>query len=370
MRFDLAHAGDDEALRALFRANPMDGDVRVTLEREPSFFLASSIEGHGHQTIVARRESGAGLLGAGSRAVITAFVNGEPRSVGYLSQLRIDQDQPSRRRLLAGGYRKLRELHGDGQVAFYLTTIVRDNRPARRFLEAGLAGLPVYRRLDDVVTLVLPTARPSRRARRLATGAEVRAATPGRLPAIVGCLQRNGRRYQFARCWGVADIEDSERTRGLEVEDFLYVSEGGAVRGCVAVWDQRAFKQTVVRSFSPWLRRVRPAFNVVAPLLRQPRLPSPGRTLGTVFASHLAVDDDRTDIVVALLEEARTSARRRGADYLVLGLARRHPLLEPVKRLFDHREYVSVLYQVFWEKDAPGLPEVGELVPHVEVATL
>ena len=69
-----------------------------------------------------------------------AFVNGQATPVGYLSQLRIDRTQRVRKRLISGGYRKLKELHGDGAAQFYITTIVEDNSPARRLLEAGLDG--------------------------------------------------------------------------------------------------------------------------------------------------------------------------------------------------------------------------------------
>lgn len=344
----------------------MEGDVRLTLEREPNSSLAGSIEGFVHQTLAARAEEGGQLVGMGTRAVMSAYVNGEPHAVGYLSQLRVDPGQTARWRLLAGGYAKLRELHQDGQAPFYITTIIEDNKPARRLLEAGVRGLPRYRALDSLVTLVIPV------TRRTGAGSpvELEKGSEAYAQDIVSCLERNARRYQFARHWSLDDLRSAERTRDLRLEDFILRVEPGGVGGCAALWDQTGFKQSVVQGYSPWLRRVRPLVNLVGPLLQQPRLPSPGTVLKSAFVSHLAVDDDDPDVAVALLRGACAEAYRRGLDYVALGLCRRHPLLAPVKSAFPHREYVSVLYVVHWDGDAAGMPALDGRVPHPEMATL
>ncbi|HEV2844082.1 MAG TPA: hypothetical protein VG477_04480 [Thermoanaerobaculia bacterium] len=72
---------DDPELRRLLRDNPMDGEIRVSLEREPNAFLAAAVEGEPHRTIVARLPGG-GIAGMGSRSVWNAFVNGEPHRLG------------------------------------------------------------------------------------------------------------------------------------------------------------------------------------------------------------------------------------------------------------------------------------------------
>jgi hypothetical protein len=299
--------------------------------------------------------------------VATAFVNGLPGPVGYLGQLRIDQRQPARRRLFRGGYEKLHALHQDGAAPYYVTTIVEDNRPARRLLEAGLQGLPRYEPVEEIVTLVVPLTRRLRGGGPLAV---VGRAAPGDAGAIVDCLQRNGRRHQFARLWTADDLACPERTRGLDVTDFFIHRSAGRVEGCLAVWDQGDFKQTVVRGYAPWLARTRPLVNVFGPLLRQPRLPPPGARLASAFVSHLAVDADAGDVALPLIRAAYTQARERGLDYILLGLARRHPLLPSVRRRFAHREYVSVLYRVYWPEDVARLPKLDDRIPHLEVATL
>jgi hypothetical protein len=357
---ELASAADEPELRRLLRDNPMEGAISVSLEREPDAFLAASIEGHPHASVVARHPDDGHVLGMGSRAVVDAFVNGEPRRVGYLSQLRVERAARGRRHLLSRGYARLDELRAPDEEGFDFTTIIADNAPALRLLSAGVPGLPSYRLLETLVTLVIPTWPASRPAR------DVERAGVARLAAVADCLQRNGRRFQLARRWTADDLGSPERCRGLRPDDVLVTTTGDRVTGCAALWDQRAFKQVVVRGYGQALSRVRPLYNLAARLLRAPRLPDVGVALPHAYLSHLAIDDDDPAVFEALLAAALREAGRRGLAYLAAGFSQRHPLLAVARRLRRCREYRSLLHVVH---GGPP-PELDGRVAHVEVATL
>ncbi len=316
---------------------------------------------------MAREEGSERLLGMGGRTVLAAWVNGRATRLGYLGQLRLDRGCRGRTGMLKAGYRLLRELHGDGATPFYVTTIIEDNRPARRLLEAGLEGLPTYRALEPFVTLALPVARRRGRPR---SGLPVGRAAAGDLEAIAECLGRNAPRYQFAPCWTREDLMSERRCRDLRPEDFHLVRRQGRVTGCLALWDQRGFKQTIVRGYGRRLRLARPLVNRLAPWLGVPRLPPPGGEVRSAFVSHVAVDEDDPGTLLALLESARDGAAERGLDYLILGFARRNPLLAVVRRAFPHREYASMLYLVHWEDGTGAAAAMDDRVPHLEVAIL
>jgi hypothetical protein len=362
LRFDLAGEADDAELRRLLRESPMDGRIRVALEREPNSFLAGTIEGELHQVIVARDVSSGRVLGMGSRSVRQAFVNGQSVPVGYLSQLRIDPEQRGNPRMLAGGFAKLRELHRDGAVPFYVTTIIEDNRPARRILEARLAGLPAYHPLERFSTLVLPVKK--RRSRESPSAIE--RGVGGHVDEVVDCLRRNARRYQFAPSWSAEDLVSDERTRGLGLGDFYTARRNGRIAGCLACWDQRSFKQAVVRGYDRWLGLLRPLVNLV----RAPRLPRPGGALDGAFVSHVAVDGDDASVLLELLTAVYDDAAGGGFDHLIVGFAERNPLLPAVKRAYTHREYTSIVYAVHWEDGAESVRQLDGRVAHLETATL
>jgi hypothetical protein len=349
---DLARPEDDPEIRRLLRDNPMDGAIRVSLEREPNAFLAAAVEGEPHATVVARDPESGRILGMGTRAVWNAFVNGEPCRLGYLSQLRVDRAARGRRRLLAAGYAALRELRQPDEAPFDLTSIIADNETARRLLGGGVPGLPAYRELSGFVTLVLPAVRPKKRT--------VEMGDPGLMTEIADCLFRNRRRCQVAPFFTAEELTSPERSRGLAPEDFRIAVRDGRVVGCLSLWDQGGFKQVVVRGYAPRLARWRPWINLLPGI---PRLPDPGEALPHATISHVAVDDDDPEVFQALVESAHAEACARGLAYVVIGFAAGHPWLPWLERRFRPRRYESVLYTVHWDGGSAALdgrrPHVG-----------
>lgn len=367
--------GDDEAIRALLHRRPMAGAIRLALTRDPSFAAAAEAEGERHACCVVE-DGGGRLLGFGSRSVRRVYHRGRPVLVGYLAQLRADAGAFSRRFLKAGFDYLLAQRHDD-EAAFDLTTIVADNRPARRLLERGLPGLPRYRPLAEIETLVVATGRwppralPRPRARRL----EVRRLGSADLPAVVAFLGEELRSRPFAPVWSAGELRPGElcpggATRGFSAADLWGIEEAGELVACGGIWDQRAFKQAVVEGYAPWLGALRPLVNAGLRTVGQPALPPPGSRLALAYVTALAVRGPEPERALALIEVLRRAARHRGLDQLVLSLVTGDPLLGPLRRRFAARPYRSLLYAV--EAPAPGAREdlLGGELPYVEAALL
>lgn len=358
-----ARAADDPGIRALLRRQVMDGQIRLTFEREPDHRHAAGIEGERHHVFVARRRSSGDVVGLASRAVRRAWIGGEPRLVGYLAQLRRLPELKGGHHLLRDGFEACESTRRDDELRVDLTSIVSGNAEARRLLERGLPGLPTYRRLCSFHTLTFETSKGS-----MPEG--VVRGTDHLLPSIVDCLQRNLRRHEFAPVWSADDLRCPERTRDLEPSDFLVDQDGDSVRGCVAVWDQRRFKQVVVRGYRGALGTFRPLINLGLSLTGGPRLPVPGKPLALGFLSHTAVDDDDPDLLLSLVHAARSLAAEKGLSYLSMGLAKRHPLADTVRRATGARVLESLLYLVGPRVEVDAFPMDSRAHPHVEAATL
>ncbi len=363
--FELARAGDDAGIRRLLREQALGGRVRISLEREPSVRFAAGIEGERHHAVVARDRATGCVVGLGSRAVRRVWINGEPARMGYLGQLRRAPALEGRLQLLAAGFAELEKTRRPDELSYDLTSIIADNIAARRLLEYGLPGLPVYRPLGEFTTLMLAGRRRSGR-----WPAGVQRGYDELLPAIADCLQRNLRRYQFAPVWSVEDLRSAVRTRDLRPEDFFVVLDGSRVIACLARWDQRGFKQAVVRGYAPRLKRWRPVVNAALWLTRRPRLPNQGSALDFAYLSHVAVDGDRHDLLIDRIGAARAGSSSRGFDYLVIGLATNNPMLPAVRRSCSARTYPSILYLVIHERREDPLENLDGRIPQVEVATL
>lgn len=366
MQFEVARASDEPALRRLLRETPMGQDIRLTLEREPCVDFANSIEGDATEILVARAAGCGPPVGMATRTVLTSFVNGAPTRVGYLGQLRI-RPEYRRPRVLQRGYAALRGLLSDSGVSLHVSTIVSDNVAARRILEAGLSSLPKYRYIGDMLSLTYATG-AGRNSRK--NGLRVEPARLQDMAEISALLLRNGKRFQFAPQWMAEDLVSSVRARGLRVEDFLVARRASEVIGCLACWDQRGFKQLVIRGYSTRANLVRPLWNALAPVVRWPQLPPVGAALPMMFLSHVAVEDDDAEAFSALLDAGLDCAHRRGAGQAILGMAERHPLTPIARARHRARIYRSRAYLVYWPEGEAAAHKVDGRPLHLEVAIL
>ena len=367
LTFSAATDATEPGLRRLLRDNPLTGNIRVSLEREPNAFDAAGISGDAFQMMLASGGEPRHVIASGGRFELMAWVNGARQRIGYFGELRAEGGLRTRRELLFGSYRKMREFHDAGSVSFYLTTIIEDNHRARRLLEAGLADMPTYRPLETMVTFTIPARLGARRRRRTP---RVRAATLAQRTDIVQRLGVHGRNYQFSPVWSDDTLDSPTRCRGLEPDDFIVWPADDGIRACLALWDQRSFKQTVIRGYAPRLARARPLLNLIAPLAGRPRLPPPGARLESAFLSHLAVDDDDDEALVELVAAGCECAVRRGIDYVMFALAERHPLAAVIRKRFPCHDYVSMIYVVFWEDGRAAADALDGRLPHPEVAIL
>ena len=365
--FELASSETEGQFRRLLRDNPLAGNIHVLLTREPDAFHAAAVSGDVFELLLAYRETPRSLIGGCARFELDAFINGDARRIGYLGELRMQGGLRQRRNALIEGYRQIRRLHEAGGAPFYLTTIVADNLSTRRLLERGLGDMPTYRPLETMTTLTMST---RRLARLRHAGAGIEIVPAGGFDTLAARLNGTGRDYQFHPVWSADTLRSGTRCRGIALDDFVVAADANGVRGLLCLWDQRAFKQTVVAGYSRRLARLRPLLNLAAPALRQPRLPAPGGRLESAFLSHLSVDAGDEAALLALVGEAARRARDRGIDYLMLGLAERHPLRRTLQKRLNSHSYVSVIYVVYWDDGRGAASSIDDRVPHPELALL
>jgi hypothetical protein len=343
----------------------MAGNIRLSLEREPSYFGAAEVEGGEHVTIVATDRGR--IICAGGASFRQRYLNGVPSRVGYLGGLRLDHSCRGRASIIRRGYEAFRELQEQSQPSIYFTSIISDNLPARRLLEAGLKGMPTYRLLGEIVTLVLKVRRASRPCEM--RGHESNVLTPSSPLARPGrpCHDQN----QLAPVWSADDLLSPTRCPNLHVDDFLVIhSSDGSPAASAALWDQRPVKQVVVRGYAPWLSRLRRPINLCAILLEQPRLPSIGQTISSAYISHITADPARPELLESLIRGMGAMAGSRGIDYLLFCVDSRDPRLPRLRKAFRPREFRSRLYMVYWGQGAAPAPALDGRPLAPEVATL
>jgi hypothetical protein len=361
--FAVAYREDDPDIRALLAENALGGWVQLSLEREPDAFAADFGLSRSHAFIIARDRETAEAVGVCERSVRDAFVDGEVRRLPYLASLRVAPAYRHRIRVLKSGFDAVRSLlHDPSDLPFALTSITAENDTARRVLCAGLSGLPTYRPVGELLTFAMRTAVH-------AAPSGIEPAKPGDLPAIAALLQRHYRRFQFAPVWRVSDLERLLAGGGMRICDFLIVRRGLGVSACLAVWHQGTVKQTVIRGYAPWLRRLRPFVNLASSLTSIPRLPPAGSALRQAYLSLVAVEDDDVAVFRSVLRAGLTLARRRGFEVALAGFATNHPFASVLQRRHAIK-YRSLLHLVHWRDTRPAVDSIPSRMPHLEIAVM
>lgn len=340
--FSIATRADDAGIRRLLASNPMPGKIRIRYEREPDYFAGCATMG-ATQVLVARAEER--VVGVACRAVRPLYVNGEPADVGYLGQLRVDPSFRGRW-LVLRGFRKLHELHRESPPRGYVTTIIEGNEEAEGVLVRLARGpMPRYRKLDRLITLALPTSPVgSDPVSVVSAGVSVGS---GLLSRIVAFLNREGRRKNFFPVYDERSFSEGT-TRGFDPRDFVVIEREGEIVGVAGLWDQSAYKQSIVHAYDPLTRAARPLYNTAARLLRRAPLPKPGTALRFGYGSFFCVADDDLAVARDLIARLLTGARSRALDHVLLGFAESDPLLAAA-RAFRHVAYPAGIYTVAWD---------------------
>jgi hypothetical protein len=344
-------AVDDADLRRLLRSNPLAGDIQLSNEREPSFWAGAGIEGPLHQTMLVRAPDGR-AVGMGSRSVRMLYVNGEVEPVGYMSQMRVDPDFAwgiALPKVLAQGWRFFRQLHADGRTPYYLVSLVAGEGVGWRMMTLGLPEWPTLHAVGGLLTYSV-SVRRARSVSRLDKTLRLRRAIENDRAAIAECLARNGRRRQFSPVWEAEALGNPQVTPDLSLQDFWVVERGSQVVGTVARWNQRRFKQSVVRGYDAEWANVRPYVNFIARFGLAPRLPDIGEQVRHAYASHLAVDHDDPQIGAALLAAVYNDAVQAGDDYLMVGMDTDHPFTRLARR-YRRVVYATQLFLAAWGEE-------------------
>jgi hypothetical protein len=368
---DFAGPADDAAIRRLVGRQVTPGRIMLAMPREPEFARGCAVTGDDYRILVARSSENRDIVGVACRSTRRVFVNGREQRIGYLSQLRVDERYRGRW-LVARGFARLAQIDREDPVPAYLVSIVDGNDTATGVLvRKRRPSFPVFREVARYRTLALAT----RRLKPMFDeGEEIVAGQENQLHQIASFLREHGAKRQFFSVW----TEDSLRTlgsAGLRLTDMHIARRNGQIAGVIALWDQTAYKQAVVRGYTGWLKLIAPLTGLAGSWSPVPALPHVGAEVRSAYASLVCIAHDDTRVFERLLRAAVNTAAARRFDYLLVGLDARDPLL-PVVRRYSHLCYPSRLYLAAWPHESVG-PN-GEL-PHepltgapayVDIATL
>lgn len=317
-------------LRLLGVAQPSRG-VLLTFERAPDYFHSVAVTHETPQVLVAERRDNGEIVGVASVGSRRLFVNGELQTVRYGSDLRIATEHQGSR-LIIYITRAVREILAE--QGWYQAIILEENQRTREVLEGARAGLPLYRPHVGLETWTLSG---RRRKATAPLGLSLRKAQSADIPAMNAFVQKMAKHYQFLPAYDFADLErGAAYYKGLSLDDFLLVSDVNGLRGMVALWNQKSFKQTRVVGYSPLMAWLRPLYNFWARNFGGFVLPDSGDTFNyRVLHSLMTAPDDQSAFDL-LLDAAWEESLRRDSGKtptaLTLSLADSDPRRSALSR--------------------------------------
>jgi hypothetical protein len=180
-------------------------------------------------------------------------------------------------------------------------------------------------------------------------------------------VNEHNRFYQLSPSWSVEELKH----RGtLGLEGSVTLASEGRILASATLWDQRNYKQTVIRGYSPALAFARPAVNVAAWILGHSGLPAPNRILANAFTTQLVAEPGNPHSLTDMINLLRWTASQRGIEFLTIGFASDDPRLAVVRSNFRRREYLTRLYMVRWPEFGGSASELDRRILAPEVALL
>ena len=341
--YRIADENDDATLRDILCKTPMTSWVTLSSEHEPKYFASSRLYGQRETLIAERNNPQANPVGMCSWTGMKLFVNGNPAQTGYLGELRVLPGFRKRPGIVRNGFRAIHSLAPD--YPHWFTSIAVDNKVAKRLLETNLKGMPVYQPQGEMITLALQ-ALTTRKKKRL------HSVTSADIPELVEFYNRQARNFQYAPVLTESWLRQLDGSNGLHLSDFQLLRENGQLRACLALWDQRRFKQTVVRNYRFPLAKLRRIYNLYARLSGKLALPPIGQAIDYLFIAFLAVapGTEKTELR-QIIDSALTLTGQRGTGCAMLGLAADNPLLGKLSG-YRAQTYRTCIEAVYWPDQA------------------
>jgi ribosomal protein S18 acetylase RimI-like enzyme len=347
-----ASTDDNAALLALTAVTPMLGAVSLRIDRGPDFFHLLKLRGEAKVLVATHRGRVIGCISATAR---TAFVNGSPKRIGYIGDVKVHPSFAGSRivlRLISA----LREDLIRRDVDLLFAVIAAGNRQALSLMK-GRLGTPRWQSIGSFRVYELLPSPFSRRSRLYEIG-EGRSSERQSLASLVN---RFNRAHQFGPVLDESPRGDDASDAGMPFGKTLVARVAGQVVASVTTFDTTDVKTNVVVGLPLSLKVALAALDPLRFFLPRFRAPSIGQPLRLLYLRHPAHAEGHELGLRELIQRARYEAYQGNYSFAVLGVHERDPLSVLVRGLpkfvfVSHAFATSLMKRHDLERIAAGIP--------------
>lgn len=154
--FREAQPQDGEGIAELLSLADFGGEIQLLYTRGKDPITSFRRDGEEVLVLCCRHTASERLAGFGVAAINTLWVDGQKQKVAYLSGLRVHPDFRRKTMLLSKAYEFMMNWLREKEVAFTVTSILKDNVAVQRMLEKKRKSMPWYHFLKAYRVYVLP----------------------------------------------------------------------------------------------------------------------------------------------------------------------------------------------------------------------
>lgn len=319
---------NQQQLLKLFEENAMQGWGGTVMTRQPNYLAQQHYFG---EEIPFLAEENGNIVGCYQLTKQQGFIDGQLTTLGYLNSLRVAQAYRHKIRVLKAGFQHLQQNFSLPDYCY--TSIASDNYSAQRLLEKGIKGLPQYRYVGELYTLIIS----KQRAKQYDLWQPI---VQAEQTAWVDFYNQTASQYQLAPYLTEQWLLNSQLMP-------LGYYQLGKLQACATVWQQLAFKQVKVAHYHPLINLLQPIYNSYAYLAKRPRLPKRYQALPQSFLAFFQSQDN--SLLISLIVDALHLCN---TPLLTFSLAAKHPLLHNIINMFKPFIYKTRIYRVDF-KTAP-----------------
>lgn len=287
MQIRFANEKDNQNLLRLARSTPMEGKLVVNVDRSPDYFILARLQGDDARVLVAEKDGE--LVGAIGFAIRRVIMGGRAYKIAYLGGIKLAE---SVRKGIAA-YRLVKAasdylLSADVE---YGVLLVMEGNAAMEALLSGRAGIPHFYRISQFELIyLLPLIKPS-----INSDFQIRPAQPVDEPALFDLWRNFHLNYELRpaspeKTWQILLQEPS-----FSLQNFYVAFKGEQLVAAVSVWDQQAFKRTIVERYGG-------SFRLIAKLLSPWQvLPKAGQPLRELNLRYLVYQPEQEAAAQALV---------------------------------------------------------------------
>jgi len=289
---------DNQSLLVLSRQAPMDAKLAVNIDRSPDYFSLAGLQGNDPAIFVAEKSGEIiGIVGVSFRDV---YFKSEKIRIGYIGGIKIDYT--CRNSLVTFRLMKhVTDYLSDSPIKFAVILVMGNNATMNALL-SGRANIPPF---DCLATYWIKYLLPFR-IQRPSAEYTYRHAIRSDISRLSELFRQFYDNYELAPRWNDEYLLSLYREPDYKLENTWLAMNGEKIVAVVTLWDQSAFKNTVV---SRYAGKYSLMYKILKPFNQ---LPPEGQPLSEISVRHCVFDKQDLSAAVNLI---RWVIRNQTTDY-------------------------------------------------------